>query len=351
MDKVIKVKCGAPYDVVVKNGALYEVAELIKSATSASRFMIITDDNVAKYYLNNVKSALKCEYGLQSTAVYVIRAGEESKTLPVYFEILQAMADARICRGDCVVALGGGVVGDLAGFCAATYMRGIQIVQIPTTLLAMIDSSIGGKTGVNLPQGKNQVGIFHQPRLVIADPDILSTLPRQEMINGFGEALKYACLEGAFIPNYVCRSKHKFEEMVAACIKYKADIVSADERGNAIRNVLNLGHTVAHAIEASSGYAVSHGVAVAKGIAVMANAARAAGEMKEDDFMAIKRLFFMTGFSMDADIDVDELMPYIIHDKKAVGEDGLYVVKIAALGITSLERMSFDEFKNYISAK
>jgi 3-dehydroquinate synthase len=258
------------YRVTIARGALDRAAEIVRSVAPAHRFAIVTDDNVGPLYADRLRSALEPS----RTSLHTIAAGEAQKTRETWASLTDELLDAGLGRDSTIVALGGGVVGDLAGFVAATYMRGIPYVQIPTTLLAMIDASVGGKTGVDTPAGKNLVGAFHQPAAVIADPSVLSTLPVEHLRAGMAEALKHGVIADASYFDRVLDVASRLDaisdadmtELVARSVEIKADVVSRDEREAGVRKTLNFGHTIGHAIELASGYSLLHGEAVAIGM-------------------------------------------------------------------------------------
>ncbi len=345
----IEVKLDKPYSVRIGEGLLDAVGETVKSVCPAQKILAVSDSNVAPLYLDCVLRSL-AESGFQAYP-YIFDAGERSKTSATYLGIIDCLGEHSFKRTDAVVALGGGVVGDIAGFAAATYMRGIDVVQIPTTLLAMIDSSIGGKTGVDLPYGKNLLGAFHQPKAVICDIHTLKTLPRSEWRNGIGEGVKYACLAGGAIADIleVGISKSNIAEFIALCAEYKAEVVSNDEKEIGQRKLLNLGHTVGHAIEKQSGYSVAHGEAVARGIYAMATAAKHAGELSADGFEKIAE--WLCKYSFDLTPVSEDIFGLIVNDKKAEGKDRISAVTISGIGNCKIKNMSFVGFERYVNCK
>mgnify|MGYP003297453283 FL=1 len=247
---------------------LFEMDEIFGGYRS---IVIISDKNVAKLYLSNVKKQIK-SLGV-SVYTIVIPAGEESKSLAQVEDIYYQLMDMGITRSDAIVALGGGVVGDLAGFCAATFMRGIDFVQIPTSLLAQVDSSVGGKVGVDLGFGKNLVGAFHQPKAVIIDPQFLDTLEDHYLTDGMGEVIKYGCISSAKLFVRLMGFEYQedlledMEEIIAKCVQIKRNVVESDEKEKGLRRVLNFGHTIGHVIESYFEFKeYSHGEAVAIGM-------------------------------------------------------------------------------------
>ena len=343
----IRVNVGAPYSIFTESGLLDRLGKEIKKVTGAHKVLVVTDTNVEKLYLSRAVEAIACEgYDVYT---FVFEAGECSKTAKTYLDIISALGERGFKRTDAVVALGGGVVGDIAGFAAATYMRGIDVIQVPTTLLAMIDSSVGGKTGVDLPFGKNLLGAFHQPKLVAADISLLSTLPEREWINGIGEGIKYACLDGGKIARIMSDSLNgeNICEFVTLCAAYKADIVARDEKEGGLRRLLNLGHTVGHAIEKQSDFAIAHGLAVAYGIGVMLRAAYDSGELPRSDFEFISAMLEKAGVFELPEI-TDEIIAAVAMDKKTEGKDEISAVKIAAVGKCEVCKMTLAQFEKYI---
>jgi 3-dehydroquinate synthase len=263
------------YEVFVGVGLLSGAAEIIRTAAPAHRYAIISDENVAPLYAARVRDALDSAH----TELFTIPAGESAKTRELWAHLSDALLAAGFGRDSTILALGGGVIGDLAGFVAATYMRGIPFVQLPTTLLAMIDASIGGKTGVDTPAGKNLVGAFHRPRAVIADPSVLATLPASHLRSGLAEAIKHGAIADAAyylkledtLPSLLADpGDDAMRALILRSIEIKAGIVVQDEREGGIRRNLNFGHTLGHAIESESGYALLHGEAIAIGMVLEA---------------------------------------------------------------------------------
>jgi 3-dehydroquinate synthase len=272
----------AAYRVRVAPGALDTLAEVALATASAFRYAIVTDSNVGPLYADRARALLG-----DRTRVFTVPAGETHKTRRSWAELTDAMLAQGFGRDTTVVALGGGVVGDLAGFVAATYMRGVPYVQVPTTLLAMVDASVGGKTGVDTPAGKNLVGAFHQPAAVVADPELLVTLPRPQLRAGFAEALKHGVIWDAEYFSVVVDAAPALIEaptdadqltrIVGRSVSIKAGIVMRDERELGVRKVLNFGHTLGHAIELGSEYRLLHGEAVAIGMVLESTVAEHVG--------------------------------------------------------------------------
>lgn len=316
----IHVSTGVAYDVIVGPGVVSQMAAFVRETfPKASKVAVVADSNVDRLHGDRVVRLLE-DGGLQVERI-VFPAGEKSKTIETYAELLRSLAALRFSRKDILVALGGGVTGDMAGFAAATYMRGIDFIQVPTSLLAMVDSSVGGKTAVDLPEGKNLVGAFHQPRAVFCDPDFLSTLPESWRLDGMGEVVKYAILGDA---NLFSRLEANPREPIATadiarCIEMKRDVVSRDEFESGERKMLNLGHTFAHAIEKLSGFSTTHGCAVSTGIAYAARAALKLGVLDEASCRRIERLVAAMGYETEVDYPANEMAASMGGDKKAAG--------------------------------
>lgn len=272
------------YRVLIARGALGEIGRIASGTARAHRYALIADETVAPLYGARVRNAL----GEGRTRLYTIASGEEHKTRTTWCSLTDSLLTDGFGRDSAIIALGGGVVGDLAGFVAATYMRGIPFIQVPTTLLAMIDASIGGKTGVDTPAGKNLVGAFHHPAAVIADPDVLRTLPAEHLRAGLAEAIKHGIIAdaayfddvAAAAPEIVSGARaaaSALERVVVRSVSIKADVVRRDEREGGIRKTLNFGHTIGHAIELRSDYRMLHGEAVAVGMVIESRVAERLG--------------------------------------------------------------------------
>ena len=314
-------------------GALGRNVREIERFAHVRDVLVVTDSNVAPLYLERVKASLALADF--KTADVVVPAGEDAKSLEVAGEIWSALARLSYARDCLVVALGGGVVGDLAGFVAAAYMRGVPVVQVPTTLLAMVDSSVGGKTAVNLQEGKNLVGFFHQPSFVCADTDVLATLPDREWRCGCGEIAKSAVIDSddfffwlaEHARDLADRDEDVMWEAIARCVVFKADVVARDKTESAgVRECLNYGHTLGHAIEVCAGYGTfSHGACVAEGMRFAARAAVACADELGADAATLGELAEAQGDVLDDlgleplehGISTEELLAAMRHDKKA----------------------------------
>jgi len=317
------------YDIVIDRGLLTELPHLLRDASPAARYAVITDSHLQSRYGERVVAALEGA-GLPAQ-LFAFPAGEWNKTRDTWSGLCDRMLAGRFGRDSAVVALGGGVVGDVAGFVAATYLRGIPWVQVPTSLLAMIDSSIGGKTGVDVPAGKNLVGAFHQPRLVVADLDVLATLPPNQFAAGMAEAVKHGVIADAAYFALLEREADRIgarepamvESVVRRSVEIKAEVVAADVREAGRRAVLNFGHTVAHAIETTSRYEVLHGEAVAIGMRMEATLAERLGVAAPGTADRITALLERHALPLDRPRgesgSTDELMAAMTQDKKGRG--------------------------------
>lgn len=254
------------YDILVKKGLINDTGKLVKEVLRGKRALIVTDDIVDKFYTETVKKSLEKENII--TSVCVLENGETNKNIESIYNIYSALAKNELSRKDIIIALGGGVIGDMAGYAAATWMRGIDFVQIPTTLLACVDSSVGGKTGINIKEGKNLVGAFHSPRLVIMDSDVLNTLPKREFNAGMAEVIKHAFLFDKKLLEYL-ENNNSFDMdfILKRNCELKGHIVEIDYKEKKERMFLNFGHTIGHSVENAAGYGVLlHGEAVAIGV-------------------------------------------------------------------------------------
>ena len=315
----IRVETKKPYTVEIGSGLLKEAGEKIAVLTKAKKAMVVSDDIVFPLYGEKLMSSLTaCGFECET---FVYPNGEEHKRLSTIEKLLEQMAAAHFTRTDIVVALGGGVCGDMAGFAAAVYARGIEYVQIPTTLLAAVDSSVGGKTAVDLAHGKNLCGAFHQPILVLCDTDTLSTLKEINIEDGLAEMLKYGVICDSDLFERVKNHKeYNIEDLIARCVEIKRDIVSADEFDKGQRMLLNLGHTIGHAVEAASNFEITHGHGVAIGLATVARAACVNGELSKGDLDKIISALESCGLPQKTDIDADTLFELTLSDKKSDGD-------------------------------
>lgn len=320
------------YDIMIERGILDRCGELIKNVCKGKRCCIVSDDNVAPIYAERVLDSMK-NAGYE-VSLCIFPHGEKNKHIGIVTEILTTLADNSLTRSDFVIALGGGVTGDLAGFAASIYLRGIAFVQIPTTLLAQIDSSVGGKTGCDLPAGKNLVGAFHHPSAVIIDPDILSTLPDKFMRDGMGELIKYGAIRSAEIFEML-ESNPPFgsiDELIYKCVEIKAGIVERDFTETGERTLLNFGHTVGHAIEKLENFrGMSHGCAVAAGMCIITRAAEKVELCFNGNAARIEALCRKYGLPTGYSATADDIASAAMADKKRNG-DMLKLVLIRKIG-------------------
>ena len=333
------------YQVKIGAGLLPSVGREVTACTKARRCAVVAGENVFPLYGETVLESLRSA-GLEAMPM-VIPAGEQTKCLQRYGELLTFLAENRFTRSDCIVALGGGVTGDLSGFTAATYQRGIPYVQVPTTLLAAVDSSVGGKTAIDLPQGKNQVGAFYQPALVLCDTDTLSTLPERELKAGYAEVIKYAVLGDPALFKTLQRGNADLPAVIETCVRCKADIVAEDEQDLGRRRLLNLGHTFGHAVESRSAYSLLHGEAVAIGMAMICRAAEKNGMLSASDRDAVISLLHATGLPTETDFSAVELYDTLLLDKKFSGGK-LHLIVPCAIGECRIVPVSPDELRGWL---
>lgn len=310
--------------------------------------VIVTDKNVEKLYLSRCKESLE-EAGFK-TETFVVEPGEESKSGKTYLELLNFLASIPLTRTDFLVALGGGVVGDLTGFAAATYLRGIDVIQVPTTLLAAVDSSVGGKTGINLTAGKNLAGAFHQPLLVWQDSSLLKSLSEEIFKDGMAEVIKYGVLQDKELffalkdPKW---TKDHIDQVIEKCVSIKKSYVEEDEFDRGKRQLLNLGHTIGHAIEKATDYEVSHGSAVAKGMLSIAKIAKSQGWCDKKTEDEIREILEIYKFDLEIPQKAEILYDMILSDKKRKGAT-LDLVVPHEVGDCRLKRVTIEELKELL---
>ncbi|MDH5188017.1 MAG: 3-dehydroquinate synthase [Rhodospirillaceae bacterium] len=318
------------YDILLGSGLLSHGADYIKPLLQSPRVVVITDTNVAPHHLAPLMASLK-NANIDATSL-TLPAGEESKGFAMLQELIESLLELKIERTTTLIALGGGVIGDLVGFAAAITLRGVPFIQIPTTLLSQVDSSVGGKTGINSRFGKNLVGAFYQPRLVLGDIATLDTLPRREILSGYGEVVKYGLISDAgFFDWLVANGRAIIDGNVEARIKAvltsckaKAEIVAKDERESGVRALLNLGHTFGHALESETGYSdkLLHGEAVAIGSVMAFDLSQRTGHCSMDDFQKVRNHFKDIGLAvgiseiMQSDWTAKRLLEHMSRDKK-----------------------------------
>ena len=343
----IPVAASRPYEVKIGAGLLKQAGQEIARLFPGAVCAVITDTHVAPLYLQPVLTALRTA-GLAPVS-FVFPAGESAKCGKTYLELLEFLAQSRLTRSDVVVALGGGVTGDLAGFAAATYLRGVGLVQIPTTLLAAVDSSVGGKTAIDLAAGKNLAGAFYQPRLVLCDPDTLNTLPETVFSDGCAEVIKYGMLGSPELLDLLLQTpiRSQLEPVITLCVEKKRDLVQEDEFDTGRRQLLNLGHTVGHAIESLSGYTVSHGRAVATGMAVITRAAVKKGLCPPRCLAVLLQLLADYHLPDKTEFSPEDLYEKALGDKKRTG-GSLNLVVPTGWGESRLMPMEISQLKGWI---
>lgn len=315
----VTVKTSATYEVLIGSGLLQKAGEAVKKVISPCKAAIVTDSTVVHLYEGTVRQSLT-EAGF-SVCTFVFPAGEASKNIHTLSHLLEFLAKEEMTRTDLIVALGGGVTGDLAGFGAAVYLRGIPFVQIPTTFLAAIDSSVGGKTAVDLEAGKNLAGAFYQPKLVLCDTDVLQTLPEVVFADGIAEALKYGVLGDAALFEKIAGGdfRQDLEEIIETCVSMKRDVVEEDEFDTGKRQLLNLGHTFGHAIEQKSHFQMTHGHAVAIGMHLIAKVAEAKGIAEKGTAAAIAKALEQNQLPKETTFSPAEVAEGTLRDKKRRG--------------------------------
>lgn len=337
--QTIHINTRPEYDVSIGPGLLNRCGELVLSALSAPcKVAVITDSNVAPLYLPRVEASLRSA-GF-AVCTHIFPAGEAQKNLSTLSEVLEFLADSQLTRSDCVAALGGGVTGDMAGFAAGCYLRGVRYVQLPTTLLSAVDSSVGGKTAVDLRGGKNLAGLFLQPAAVVCDTDCLQTLPSLERADGAAEAIKTGvlCDETLFRLFDADDLTADIGQIVGRCIAFKGSVVEQDELDNSLRRTLNLGHTAGHAIEKCSGYTLHHGHAVAVGLAIIARAAEALNWAEEPCAARICAVLKRNHLPTGTEFSPAALAQAALADKKRRGDTIALVIprKIGACEMRSV---------------
>ena len=347
--KRIEINASRRYQVLIGCGLLPSLGEEVKAVCKASKAAIVSDSNVFPLYGAAATESLT-NAGFQVIS-FVFPAGEESKNGSVYLELLNFLAENQLTRSDCLIALGGGVVGDLTGFAAATYLRGIAYIQVPTTLLAAVDSSVGGKTAIDLPAGKNLCGAFCQPRLVLHDINTLDTLPEDIFRDGCAEVIKYGVLYDPALFAHLTENSLQFhrEDVISRCVELKRDVVMEDEFDTGARMRLNLGHTIGHSVEALSQFAISHGKAVAIGMAIVARAAAHNGLCSAETAQRIIDTIRIFGLPTETAYDAQDLYAGALSDKKRFGGSVDLIVP-AAIGDCSIVPTPVSELKSFIEA-
>ena len=351
--KKISITTKEKYDVLIGKNILGELGAYTLEIFAPCKLCIITDDNVNLLYGDSVFDILS-NSGFDVYR-YSFSPGEVSKSLDTYGKCLEFLAEKKFSRSDGIIGLGGGIAGDLAGFTASTYLRGIKFIQVPTTLLASVDSSIGGKTGINLSQGKNLAGTFWQPSLVFCDTSTFKTLSDEIFLDGVAEAIKYGIIlnknlfEKIYTAAPITASYDKLEDIIYSCIKLKAALVMEDERDTGVRQLLNLGHTFGHAIEKCSNYKISHGHAVATGIALITKASHNFGYTDLQSLSLITDILKKHGFITETPFTSEELLPIILSDKKRGGSN-INLILPTKIGSSEIREFPVNSLDGFLRA-
>lgn len=323
---------GHAYDVVIEKGSLRKAGELLNIKGKA---LVVTDSGVPKRYAETLISQL------ENAVLFTFPQGEENKNVNTLLSICEKLLSENFTRSDCVIALGGGVTGDMAGFASAIYMRGIDFYNIPTTLLSQVDSSVGGKTAVDFEKAKNLLGAFHQPKKVIIDPELLSTLCERQISNGFAEAVKISVTNDKELFEIFenGQAKEKLEEVIYRAVKAKRDVVEQDEKETSLRRVLNFGHTLGHAIESSAGLdTLLHGECVALGMIPMCC---------ENIRERVKNALHSVGLKTEYDYDKEKVKEFLKHDKKVSGKN-VCIVRSDEIGTFRFENVNLSQLEKML---
>lgn len=346
--KTVHVTASNEYDVLIGEGLLNALG-IYTALVCSGKICIVSDSNVWPLYGRAAQASLE-NAGLKTTH-FVFPAGEASKNGSTYLELLNFLAEGELTRSDAIVALGGGVVGDLAGFAAATYLRGIRYIQVPTTLLAAVDSSVGGKTAIDLTAGKNLAGAFWQPCLVICDTSCLQTLPEEIYRDGCAEVIKYGVLYDPALLDSLATSGPDFdpEEVIARCVAHKRDVVAQDEYDTGSRMKLNLGHTIGHGIEAQSNFTISHGKAVAAGMAIAARASASLGICSRETAARIVDILVRFDLPVSSVFSAESLYTSSLSDKKRSGGQ-VRLILPRAIGDCIIHSVPVTQIQSFIEA-
>ena len=344
----ITVNTSSSYDVIIDSDFIADFGKLIAEKIEPCKAAIITDDAVDVLYGHEIEKSL-AEAGFECCKI-VVPHGESGKNIENLAAIWEQLAENQLSRSDIIVAVGGGVIGDMAGFAAATYLRGIRFVQIPTTLLAAIDSSVGGKTAIDLKAGKNLAGAFWQPEMVLCDIGCLRTLPLGFWLDGMGEMIKYAFAFDGSIIDMINDSPNaeNCEELIARCVDIKRKVVEADERDNGERRKLNFGHTIGHAIEQCSDFTISHGQAVGIGMVIMTRACVKRGLVRPEVLDKLMETMAHCKMPTKCEYSAKQLAAVALGDKKRRGKD-IFVVIPTAIGESAMKRVAVSELEDWIA--
>lgn len=344
--RIVDIPTGRPYQALIGRGLLDSLGEKTAQVHAPCRAVIVTDSTVAPLYLNRALDSLK-RAGFEADS-FVMPAGEENKNAETYIAVQRFLIRSGLTRSDLLVALGGGVVGDMAGFAAATYQRGIPFVQVPTTLLCAVDASVGGKTAIDLPEGKNMVGAFHQPLLVVCDTETFGTLPEERWHDGAGEMLKHGVLRDGEMFGLLAQGcwRDRTDELVERNIGIKRSFVVGDEKDRGKRQLLNFGHTIGHAAELLSRFSLPHGHAVAAGMVAETRAARKMGLTKLDEAIILEGVR-ANGLPADTGFSADDVLAAVLRDKKRLG-GAIGVCVPLELGEAELYMLPVSQLRDYV---
>lgn len=341
---VTDVKASLCYQIKIGKDILKNTGTEVSNIISPCKAAIISDSNVFPLYGETVSKSL--ENAGFSVSEYVFPAGEKSKNLTTYAKILDFLAGVPLSRNDIIIALGGGVTGDMAGFCAATYLRGIKYVQIPTTILAACDSSVGGKTAVDLDCGKNLVGAFHQPSLVLCDTDTFKTLDKKQISCGYSEIIKYGMISDKELFESLFCNNADIEKILSVCVKIKSGIVERDEKESGERKLLNFGHTLGHAVEKHSDFSLTHGDAVSVGMMMICKISEKLG-LCENITPKLSQLLKKYSLPLEYDISKKDMLKLVSNDKKAAG-DTITLVVPQEIGKCVLKKATFEQLSEML---
>ncbi len=345
--ETVTVRASSAYDVLIGDGLLQSAASILSPIVKHGAVTIVSDDTVYPLYGDMLKQQLQQNGNTVHT--FVFPHGEASKNTDTYVALLNFLAEHLMSRSDTVVALGGGVVGDLAGFAAATYMRGIKVIQMPTTLLAAVDSSVGGKTGIDLQAGKNLAGAFYQPSLVLCDYRLFDTLDASVFASGMGEVIKHAVLAGSELKELLNQPiRQNLEQIVKLNVQIKRGVVEADEREADKRKLLNLGHTIGHAVETLSGFTLSHGQSVAIGTCMTARICAKQGVCTQAVADEIVKLFRLHGLPTETAFTAKQIADTARMDKKRQ-TDFITWVWIEDFGRCILKDIPMDDYEQLVN--
>lgn len=350
MNKKVRVSgVKKPYDIIIGKDILNIIPDKIKELTKAKTVVVITDDNVDKLYSDKVIKML-LDSGFNALK-FVFCHGENHKTMKTICDILEFMAENNVTRSDLILALGGGIVGDVSGYAAASYLRGIDFIGVPTTFLASIDSSVGGKTGVNLKSGKNLAGAFYQPRLVVCDTKTFDTLPKENFKEGLCEAIKYGVICDKELFDLLSKNENiDIESVIERCVLIKAEIVSVDEFDTGKRQLLNLGHTIGHAIEKSTDFKISHGIAVGIGMAIISKISDSLGWSEEETCPPIIKCLENNDIPTTINVKNEELLSAMLKDKKR-NNDTINLVIPEKIGNCVLKNIEVSKLKEVLECR